>query len=107
MKKLVSILIGVVAVLFAMALVDHAFGILRGEWIYTYLMALALIAAIDFTLAVDDEIEKKQEIAVKGKTDAEWEFTDPEIEEMWNKTYSYVSRGLKPPKSIVSGKEDQ
>lgn len=34
------------------------------------------------------------------------EFTDPEIEAMWDRTYWYVSRNLDVPEAARAGKED-
>lgn len=105
MKRFFLILISVASTAVALAFTDYFFGILKGEWIYTLLLGLALIAAMDFSLAVGDLLNGvRQEIAVRGKTREEWdsEFSDPEIEAMWNRSHYFISRGMETPKGLIS-----
>ena len=110
MKKLITILTAVATSMLALCLVDHVLWMLRGEWIYTVYVILALIAAADFTIAVTDLCEeKRQERAACGKTRGEWSseyFSDPEIEAMWNRSYYFVSRGYESPKGFITEKEE-
>ena len=110
MKKFITILTAVSSVMFALSVVDRNLSSVRGEWIYTFMIILALICAIDFTMAVVDVYEeKRQGRAVRGRTKGEWdssEFSDPEIEAMWNRSYYFVSRGMESPKGLISGKEE-
>lgn len=112
MKKFITILTAVCLAAFGIYVVDLNLSVIRGAFAYNLLIVAALFIAFDFTLTISEILEEeKQERAAKGKTSEEWdfEFSDPEIEAMWNRAYFFASRGMeipKGPKGFISGKEE-
>ena len=71
---------------------------------FTCMLLLFILAGLYFMTTLYEEEETKQAVSVRGKTAAEWEFTDPEIEAMWHRSRYFMERGMETPKGFISTK---
>lgn len=104
------------------------FGIYKESWLFYYFTTglryaaglffaalLVLLAGIVVSIVIERgylmESRDREWYAVTGRTEMQRkaeqsEFTDPEIEAMWNRSHYFIVRGQETPKGLISDKED-
>lgn len=101
-------LIGVICTVLCVQIIKENFQPLYGTPEWTVVILMGILYAVGLTLAIIHFINVLEEVnemdrIMEAKTMEEWkkeadgEFSDPEIEDMWNRAYYFVSRGMEPP----------